>query len=56
MLSSAAQVWGSIINKTRSLVRQGNTFFTEDRYPGYGNFRDYRRRLAAEPGFLAVTQ
>ena len=29
-------------------MRQGNTFFVDDRYPGYGNFRDYRRRLAAE--------
>jgi len=45
---NARKVWGSIINKTRSLVRQGNTFFVEDRYPGYGNFRDYRRRVAAE--------
>jgi putative membrane protein len=45
---NARKVWGSIINKTRSLVRQGNTFFTDDRYPGYGNFRDYRRRVAAE--------
>jgi len=41
-------VWGSIINNCRSLVRQGNTFFVEDRYPGFGNFRDYRRRTAAE--------
>ena len=45
---NARKVWGSIINKTRSLVRQGNTFFVEDTYPGYGNFRDYRRRIAAE--------
>jgi len=45
---NARKVWGSIINKTRSLVRQGNTFFTDDRYPGYGNFRDYRRRVAGE--------
>merc|ERR1740138_1921220 len=45
---NARKVWGSIINKTRSLVRQANTFMTEDRYPGYGNFRDYRRRVAAE--------
>jgi len=45
---NARKVWGSIINKTRSLVRQANTFMTEDRYPGYGNFRDYRRRIAAE--------
>ena len=44
----ARKVWGSIINNCRSLVRQGNTFFLEDRYPGYGNFRDYRRRVAAE--------
>ena len=44
----ARKVWGSIINNCRSLVRQGNTFFVEDRYPGYGNFRDYRRRTAAE--------
>ena len=29
-------------------MRQANTFFVEDRYPGYGNFRDYRRRVAAE--------
>lgn len=29
-------------------MRQGNTFFIDDRYPGYGNFKDYRRRLAAE--------
>ena len=45
---NARKVWGSIINKTRSLVRQCNTFMKEDRYPGYGNFRDYRRRVAAE--------
>lgn len=45
---NARRVWGDIINKCRSLVRQGNTFFVEDRYPGYGNFRDYRRRVAAE--------
>jgi len=45
---NARKVWGSIINKTRSLVRQCNTFMGEDRYPGYGNFRDYRRRVAAE--------
>jgi putative membrane protein len=44
----ARKVWGSIINNCRSLVRQGNTFFLEDRYPGYGNFRDHRRRLAAQ--------
>ena len=44
----ARKVWGSIINNCRSLVRQSNTFFNEDRYPGYGNFRDYRRRTAAE--------
>ena len=41
-------MWGSIINNCRSLVRQANTFFADDRYPGYGNFRDYRRRVAAE--------
>lgn len=41
------KVWGSIINKCRSLVRQANTFF-DDEYPGYGNFRDGRRRVAAE--------
>jgi len=45
---NARKVWGSIINKTRSLVRQANTFFTEDRYPGFGSFRDFRRRVAAE--------
>ena len=45
---NARKVWGDIINKCRSLVRQANTFFIEDRYPGYGNFRDYRRRVAAE--------
>jgi len=45
---NARRVWGDIINKCRSIVRQGNTFFVEDRYPGYGNFRDYRRRVAAE--------
>ena len=45
---NARKVWGDIINKCRSLVRQANTFFVEDRYPGYGNFRDYRRRVAAE--------
>jgi len=45
---NARKVWGSIINKTRSLVRQCNTFMKDDRYPGYGNFRDYRRRIAAE--------
>ena len=44
----ARKVWGSIINNCRSLGRQANTFFAEDRYPGYGNFRDYRRRVAAE--------
>ena len=44
----ARKQWGSIINNCRSLVRQANTFFREDRYPGYGNFRDYRRRVAAE--------
>ena len=44
----ARKQWGSIINNCRSLVRQANTFFKEDRYPGYGNFRDYRRRVAAE--------
>jgi len=44
----ARKQWGSIINNCRSLVRQANTFFTEDRYPGFGNFRDYRRRVAAE--------
>ena len=44
----ARKVWGSIINNCRSLVRQANTFFEQDRYPGYGNFRDYRRRVAAE--------
>jgi len=44
----ARKQWGSIINNCRSLVRQGNTFFTDDRYPGFGNFRDYRRRVAAE--------
>ena len=45
---NARKVWGDIINKCRSVVRQCNTFFVEDRYPGYGNFRDYRRRVAAE--------
>jgi len=45
---NARRVWGDIINKCRSLVRQSNTFFVEDRYPGHGNFRDYRRRAAAE--------
>ena len=44
----ARKQWGSIINQCRSLVRQANTFFVDDRYPGYGNFRDYRRRVAAE--------
>jgi len=44
----ARKQWGSIINQCRTLVRQANTFFTEDRYPGFGNFRDYRRRVAAE--------
>ena len=44
----ARKQWGSIINNCRSLVRQANTFFNEDRYPGFGNFRDYRRRVAAE--------
>jgi predicted membrane chloride channel (bestrophin family) len=44
----ARKQWGSIINNCRSLVRQGNTFFVHDRYPGFGNFRDYRRRVAAE--------
>jgi len=45
---NARKVWGDIINKCRSFVRQANTFFVDDRYPGYGNFRDYRRRTAAE--------
>ena len=44
----ARKQWGSIINNCRSLVRQSNTFFIEDRYPGFGAFRDYRRRVAAE--------
>ena len=44
----ARKQWGSIINQARTLVRQANTFFVDDRYPGYGNFRDYRRRVAAE--------
>ena len=29
-------------------MRQANTFFVDDRYPGFGSFRDYRRRVAAE--------
>ena len=29
-------------------MRQANTFFVDDRYPGWGSFRDYRRRVAAE--------
>ena len=29
-------------------MRQANTFFIDDRYPGFGAFRDYRRRVAAE--------
>jgi hypothetical protein len=45
---NARKVWGDIINKCRSLVRQANTFMLDDRYPGDGNFRDYRRRVAAE--------
>jgi len=45
---NARKVWGDIINKCRSIVRQANCFFTDDRYPGYGNYRDYRRRVAAE--------
>ena len=44
----ARKQWGSIINQCRSLVRQANTFFVDDRYPGFGAFRDYRRRVAAE--------
>merc|ERR1719238_2503894 len=43
----ARKSWGSIINKTRNLVRQANTFF-DDSNPAYGNFRDGRRRIAAE--------
>ena len=43
----ARKTWGSIINKTRNLVRQANTFF-DDSNPGYGSFRDGRRRVAAE--------
>ena len=43
------KVWGSIINKCRSVVRQSNTFFG-DEYPATrgGKFRDGRRRVAAE--------
>jgi len=41
------KVWGDIINKCRTLVRQANTFMG-DEYPGYGDFQDWRRRIAAE--------
>ena len=41
------KIWGDIINKCRSLVRQANTFMG-DEYPGYGDFQDWRRRIAAE--------
>ena len=41
------KIWGDIINKCRSVVRQGNTFM-RDEYPGYGQFQDWRRRIAAE--------
>ena len=43
----ARKIWGDIINKCRSVVRQGNTFM-RDEYPGYGQFQDWRRRIAAE--------
>jgi len=43
----ARKTWGSIINKTRNLVRQANQFF-DNSHPGYGNFMDARRRVAAE--------
>ena len=32
------KVWGDIINKCRTLVRQANTFMG-DEYPGYGDFQ-----------------
>jgi predicted membrane chloride channel (bestrophin family) len=41
------KIWGDIINKCRTLVRQANTFMG-DEYPGYGDFQDWRRRIAAE--------
>jgi len=41
------KTWGAIINKTRNLMRQANSFF-DDSVPNYGNFRDGRRRCAAE--------
>eukprot|EP00966_Prymnesium_polylepis_P332661 7388147-Prymnesium_polylepis.2 len=41
------KTWGAIINKTRNLMRQANSFF-DDSVPKYGNFRDGRRRCAAE--------
>lgn len=41
------KLWGDMINKCRSLGRQANTF-VGDEYPGYGNFRDWRRRISAE--------
>lgn len=47
----ARKTWGSIINKTRNLVRQANAFFDDAVHVScttYGNFRDGRRRLAAE--------
>jgi predicted membrane chloride channel (bestrophin family) len=44
---NARKVWGDIINKCRSLVRQSNSFMN-DEYPGYGQFQDWRRRTAAE--------
>ena len=44
---NARRVWGDIINKCRSLVRQANTFMGDDS-PGFGEFQDWRRRVAAE--------
>ena len=44
---NSRRVWGDIINKCRSLVRQANTFMHDD-YPGFGKFQDWRRRTAAE--------
>jgi predicted membrane chloride channel (bestrophin family) len=41
------KIWGDIINKCRSVVRQSNSFMN-DEYPGYGQFQDWRRRTAAE--------
>ena len=49
----ARKCWGSIINKTRNMVRQANSFFDDTYDDTYGNFRDGRRRVAAETSAFA---